>query len=126
MNFWSFCEFYSGKRCFSKFSIALSSAEEALEKLNDVKPNLVLIDYFLPGVSGRQLCESIRADNNLKDLKVIFLTSAEFSKQGEKDCFERLGAKDYIKKPIDKDDLLKRVKKVILLILVNFPIHLNR
>ena len=57
------------------------TGEEALDKLRKSKPDLIMIDFYLPGISGRELCEKIRADSELKNLKVVFLTAATYHLQ---------------------------------------------
>ena len=92
--------------------IPASSGQEALEKLKSVKPDLVLLDMMMPGMSGREVCEKIRANPKTRGLKVIFLTVARFSEMG-KDTLKNMRVLDYITKPFDNADLVKRIKKVI-------------
>jgi len=86
--------------------------EECFRKLKNMKPDLVLLDMMMPGMSGREVCEKIRKDPKTKDLKVAFLTVAKFSESG-KGVLSDMKVLDYITKPFDNDDLIKRVKKII-------------
>jgi len=88
------------------------SGQECLEKLKDVKPDLILLDMMMPGISGRETCEKIRANPKTKNLKVAFLTVARFSEVGKK-TLEKMKVLDYITKPFDNDDLIRSVKKII-------------
>ena len=92
--------------------ITANNGEDALEKLKTIKPDLVLLDMMMPGMSGREVCEKIRADPETKDIKVAFLTVAKFSDSG-KDTLKKMGVSDYITKPFDNVDLLNRIKKII-------------
>ncbi len=92
--------------------IPAMSGKECLEKLKTVKPDLILLDMMMPGMSGREVCESIRKDPETKDLKIAFLTVAKFSEAG-KDVLEKMDVLDYITKPFDNQDLVKRVKKAL-------------
>ena len=92
--------------------VSALSGSEALDKLKKVKPHLILIDFFMPGMSGRELCEKIRADSKLKDLKVAFITAATFSASG-RDELEKMNVLDTINKPFGYQDLIQRVKKMI-------------
>ena len=92
--------------------ITVASGEECLEKLNDVKPDLILLDMMMPGMSGREVCEKIRANPKTKDLKVAFVTVAKFSEAGM-GALKDMKVMDYITKPFDNEDLVKRVKKII-------------
>lgn len=92
--------------------VTASSGEECLEKLRKEKVDLVLTDVFMPGMSGIRLCEIIRKDNKLKSLKIAFVTVATFSKMTEIGL-EGLDILDYIQKPFDNEDLVKRVKRIV-------------
>jgi DNA-binding response OmpR family regulator len=86
--------------------------KECLEKLKTIKPDLILLDMMMPGMSGREVCERIRKDPKTKSLKVAFLTVAKFSETG-KDVLKNMKVLDYITKPFDNQDLVKRVKKMV-------------
>lgn len=86
--------------------------EEALSMLKKSRPDLVLLDMFMPKLSGRATCERIRADPKLKGLKVVFLTVALFSDEGKKGL-KGLKISDYIVKPFENSDLVARIKKVL-------------
>lgn len=90
------------------------NGKDALELLKKAKqkPDLLLLDMFMPEMSGREVCERIRKDDDLKDLKVAFFTVAAFRGQG-KQMLKDLNVSDYITKPFDIDDLLKRVQKIL-------------
>ena len=90
------------------------NGKEALAKLKEDadKPDLILLDMFMPEMSGREVCERIRKDSDLKDLKVAFFTVAAFRGEG-KQMLKDLQVLDYITKPFDIDDLLKRVQKIL-------------
>jgi len=94
-----------------KVIIALSG-EEALAKLKKQKVDLVLVDFFMPEMSGRKLCEEIRKDPKLKNLKLMFLTVAQYGEEGYKEM-ERLKISDCIIKPFENDDLIQRIKKIV-------------
>jgi CheY-like chemotaxis protein len=92
--------------------ITAYNGKECLEKLKTAKPDLILLDMMMPGMSGRETCENIRKDSKTKNLKVAFVTVAKFSEVG-KDILKKLNAVDYITKPFDNKDLVKRVKKAL-------------
>lgn len=89
------------------------NGKKALEKLKTIdKPDLVLLDMFMPEMSGREVCEKIRADNELKDLKIAFFTVASFSEKG-KEMLDDLNVIDYITKPFENKDLIDRIKRIV-------------
>ena len=66
----------------------------------------------MPKMSGRVLCEKIRENPKFSKTKIVFLTVAEFSKQGLKKLKD-LDVADYIKKPFEVEEFIKRIKKII-------------
>lgn len=92
--------------------ITASDGAECLEKLKTLKPDLILLDMMMPGMSGRETCEKIRENPKTKGLKVIFLTVAKFSEAG-KDILKKMNVSDYITKPFENADLVRRIKKVL-------------
>ena len=92
--------------------ITANNGEECLDKLKRVKPDLILLDMMMPGMSGREVCEKIREKPKTKNIKVAFLTVARFSETGV-EVLKKMGVMDYITKPFDNDDLLARVKKLL-------------
>ena len=83
-----------------------------LAKLKKKKFNLVLMDFFMPLMSGREVVERIRKNPKLKNTKIAFLTVADFRVEGI-EALERLKILDYITKPFSNEDLKKRIKKII-------------
>ncbi|MBI4894823.1 MAG: response regulator [Candidatus Aenigmarchaeota archaeon] len=86
--------------------------KEGIEKIRGKKFDLVILDFFMPGMSGREVLENIRADPKISATKVIFMTVANFSASGLEEL-KKLGCIDYIQKPIDNDDFVRRVSKAL-------------
>lgn len=89
--------------------VEADSSEEAIKKYKKEKPDLVLMDIRLPGMDGLGCFEELKKIN--PNVKVIMLTIVV-----RKDAIDKaikLGAKDYLVKPITKEKLLKSVKKVL-------------
>jgi len=80
--------------------------EECLKKLlKQKKIDLIIMDRFMPNMDGKTVCKNIRSTKRFKDLKIIFLTVAEFNETGEK-ILSELDVSDYITKPFDNHDLI--------------------
>ena len=92
--------------------IKAQSGPKALKILKKTRPDLIILDFFMPGMTGGDVCEKLRADDKLKNLKVIFLTVARFSKPGLEKLNE-MDVSDYITKPFDNVDLIRRIEKII-------------
>ena len=92
--------------------VQAASGQECLDKLKQEKPDLILLDMMMPGMSGREVCEKIRADPETANQKIVFVTVARFSEVG-KNILEELKVLDYVTKPFDNADLIARVKKAL-------------
>lgn len=90
------------------FSVATAAdAEQALEQINRQCPDLLLLDISLPGMSGFDLLERLRADDATQTLPVIMLTA--HGREVEKEKGMALGANDYVTKPFSTRELVNRV-----------------
>lgn len=89
----------------------VGSAEEALERISRVLPDLVLIDWMLPGMSGTQLSRNLRHDSRTCTLPLILLTA----RGAEEDLVAGLeaGADDYVPKPFSPRELVARIRAVL-------------
>lgn len=82
--------------------------EAALQQARDWRPDLMILDAEMPGMSGFQVCEAMKADPALRDVPIIFVTSHtdhDFEVKGLE-----LGAVDFIAKPVNEALVLARVK----------------
>lgn len=84
------------------------SAEEALRRLAEEKPDLILMDIVMPGQNGFQLTRSINRTPEYADIPIIICTSKNL--ETDRVWGMRQGARDYITKPLDVDDLLVKIK----------------
>jgi len=92
--------------------ISVLSGQECIDKLKKIKPDLIIMDMMMSGMSGRETVQKIRENNETKHIKIIFLTVAKFSELGESKLKE-LNVLDYINKPFDNNDLIKRIKEAL-------------
>jgi len=92
--------------------ITAGDGEEALKKVREENPDLVLLDILLPKKDGYAVCQEIKSNPSLETIPVIMVTI-----KGEKeDKFRALidiGANGYITKPFDSDKLVQQVKEIL-------------
>jgi two-component system, OmpR family, phosphate regulon response regulator PhoB len=91
--------------------IRAHSAEEALEMVRTALPDLVVLDWMLPGMSGLEFARRLRADKRTENVPLILLTA----RAEERDKLQGLetGADDYVTKPFSPRELNARVKAVL-------------
>lgn len=88
-----------------------SNGQEALDFIQKIKPDLVVLDLIMPVVDGYEVCKQVKADEKLRHIPVILLTASFTGELADK--AEKLGADDYLMKPFDPEELLTKVKKFI-------------
>jgi CheY-like chemotaxis protein len=89
--------------------VEAADGAEALELARDLRPDLIVLDVMLPGLSGIEVLEAIRADEALRDLKVVVITAWSHA---ELDA-EVAGADRFVAKPFDPDDLSFAVEELL-------------
>jgi len=96
-----------------KYSIAVAtSGSQALVSISKKKPDLILLDYEMPVMDGQATLEMLQSEEDLKDIPVIFLTSASSEEVVKK--LIALKPAGYILKPADRDVLLERIGKALV------------
>jgi len=90
---------------------AFSNGESFLDVLQKNKPNLVILDLMLPGVSGLDVCRELRSNDNYAGIGVVMLTAK--SEEVDRIVGFELGADDYVTKPFSVRELILRVKVLL-------------
>ena len=85
--------------------------EQALSDIKKVLPEVLILDLMLPGLSGLDVCKSIRADDDIKDMSIIMLTAK--GEEIDRVIGFELGADDYVTKPFSVRELILRVKVLL-------------
>jgi len=88
-----------------------SSAEEAQRSIHDALPDLVVLDWMLPGESGQAFARRLRVDRRTRDIPIIMLTARV--QEHDRVAGLEAGADDYISKPFSPRELIARVKAVL-------------
>jgi len=88
-----------------------NDGQEALKKVAEEKPDLIILDISMPKMDGWEVCEKLKAQPESKDIPIIMLTALGYIAEEFKGL--QMGAIRYIKKPFDADDLITAVYQVL-------------
>lgn len=81
------------------------------EAIQELKPDLVILDVMLPGMNGFDILQKIRENEELKDTKVMMLTTK--SREEDLERGFNMEVEDYLSKPFKPAELLMRIKKIL-------------
>ncbi|MHB8496328.1 MAG: response regulator [Casimicrobiaceae bacterium] len=87
--------------------LATDNGEDAIAKARSSKPDLILMDVVMPGLNGFQATRAISRDPETRSIPVIMCTSK--SQETDKIWGLRQGARDYVVKPVVRDELLAKI-----------------
>jgi twitching motility two-component system response regulator PilH len=87
--------------------VTSDNGEDAILKSKQVKPDLILMDVVMPGLNGFQATRAISRDPDTRTIPIILCTSK--SQETDKIWGLRQGARDYVVKPVDRDELLGKI-----------------
>jgi two-component system, OmpR family, phosphate regulon response regulator PhoB len=85
--------------------------EDAAFLIAEERPDLIILDWMLPGISGIEVCRQIRVKPESRDIPIIMLTAR--SEEAEKVRGLATGADDYLVKPFSVPELLMRIKNIL-------------
>lgn len=91
-------------------ALTVVSGADALDALGQIDPDLLLLDIRLPGMSGLDLYDRVRADPRFRSLPIVFETGTGREHAPE---LRARGIATYIKKPFDLDELVRFVKRLV-------------
>lgn len=91
--------------------LTASNGEEALDTIQEEKPNLVFLDVMMPKLSGFDVCNSVKNHLGLKDIYIILLTAK--GQEYDKQKGYEVGADLYMTKPFDPDEILDKAKDIL-------------
>ena len=89
----------------------VASGTEALARIRDRRPDLLVLDLMLPGVHGLEICRAVRAAAGTADLPIIIVTAR--AEESDRIAGLELGADDYVTKPFSPKELVARVAALL-------------
>jgi two-component system alkaline phosphatase synthesis response regulator PhoP len=84
---------------------------DALEKVQQHNPDLILLDIMMPRMSGFQVCRKLKGDPKTRDIQILMVTA--LNELGDIEQASECGTDDFVSKPVNKLELLTRVKSLL-------------
>lgn len=84
---------------------------DALEKVAEQNPDLILLDVMMPRMSGFQVCKKLKGDPKTKDIQILMVTA--LNELGDIEQASECGTDDFVSKPVNKVELQTRVKSLL-------------
>jgi len=107
-----FVDFITERLEAKKFRVLRAfNGKDGLEKARSDKPDLMVLDVTMPGISGFDVCIKLKTDEGLKDMPIIMVT-AKFQ-PNDVEFGKEVGADAYITKPVELDLLLKEINGLL-------------
>jgi DNA-binding response OmpR family regulator len=87
------------------------NGEDALNQARRERPDLILLDLMLPKLDGYKVCRLLKFDEKFKHIPILMLTAK--TQQKDKSMGMETGADEYITKPFDMEELMKKVRSYL-------------
>lgn len=91
--------------------ISAINGEEALAKVHEESPDLVLLDIMMPKMSGFEVCKRIKGDPKTRDILVVMVTALNETSDVERAA--ECGTDDYLAKPVDRKALIDLINNLL-------------
>jgi len=91
--------------------MVLLNAKDVIAHVNKFKPDIILLDLYMPSIGGIEVCKMLNEDSNLKGIPIIILSALD--KKPDKLKAYQQGVVEYLVKPIDREVLLAKVAKFL-------------
>ncbi len=89
----------------------IKDGNKVINEIDNFKPNIILLDWMLPNISGIELCRKVRSNENNNNVSIIMLTA--LGEEANKVRGLEVGADDYITKPFSFPELIARIEAVL-------------
>jgi len=91
--------------------VTATNGLDALARVHEFAPSLVLLDIMMPKMSGFEVCKRIKSDPETRDITVVMVTA--LSETGDIERAAECGTDDYLSKPVDRKELIDLVRKLL-------------
>ena len=90
---------------------AVNDSTKAIEVAGAVNPDLITLDLMMPGLSGFELCERLHQDPKFAHIPVMIVSARDDAESKSRAL--KAGAKEYVTKPFDADELMQKIQELI-------------
>ena len=91
--------------------VSVTNGLDALTKVREVSPDLVLLDIMMPKMSGFEVCKRLKSDPKTRDILVVMVTALNETSDVERAA--ECGTDDYLAKPVDRKALIELVRSLL-------------
>jgi len=91
--------------------VTVRESRDALERIRKEQPDLVILDWMMPGLSGIELCRMIKADPDVRDIPIFMLTAK--GQDADEELGMQCGVSRYITKPFSPKSLVDMVRETV-------------
>ena len=91
--------------------VLCEDGRSGIDKAVEERPDLILLDIYMPGISGLEVCKAVRDNSEISSTPVILLTAGALKEEVSEGY--AIGADDYIFKPFEPEELVERIEKLL-------------
>jgi len=91
--------------------VLCEDGRSGIDKAVEERPDLILLDIYMPGISGLEVCKAVRDNSEISSTPVILLTAGALKEEVSEGY--AIGADDYIFKPFEPGELIERIEKLL-------------
>jgi len=102
--------YLAGLDCEVDFAV---DGQDTLDKVKSFKPDLILLDIMMPKLNGFEVCQQIKSDSELKRTMILMVTA--LNERGDIERAVQAGTDDFLSKPVNQIELVKRVENMLKL-----------
>ena len=102
--------YLAGLDCEVDFAV---DVQDTLDKVQSFKPDLILLDIMMPKLNGFEVCQQIKSDSELKRTMILMVTA--LNERGDIERAVQAGTDDFLSKPVNQIELVKRVENMLKL-----------
>ena len=91
--------------------VLCEDGRSGIDKAVEERPDLILLDIYMPGISGLEVCKAVRDNPEISSTPIIILTAGALKEEVTEGY--AIGADDYVFKPFEPEELIKRIEKLL-------------